>query len=87
MYSNNELTEAKVQMKYKYYQNKVEIKVTFSTLSIPNFVEITTDGVYVNGNRYISLFDTFSAILVMFMQQIRLLYLYDWMYIWCWVNA
>lgn len=71
-----ELTESRYRTKYRYFTNKLEIEVLFSTLAIANFIEVTPDGVYVNGARYVSLFDAFSGILAMFMQQIRLLYMY-----------
>lgn len=75
VYSNVELTESRMRMKYRYINQKVEVEVIFSTIAISNIIIISSQGVYVNGIEYHSLFDAFSGILAMFMQQIRLLYL------------
>lgn len=63
-------------MKRRIIDNRMEITVVFGNLTIANSILLTTEGVFVNGNHFTSLFDAFSGILVMFMQQIRLLYLY-----------
>ena len=75
VYTNVELTEATIRMKQRYLQNRMEITVIFGNLTIANSILLTVDGVYVNGTQFISLFDVFSGILELFMQQIRLLYL------------
>ena len=75
VYTNDELTEATILMKQRYLQNRMEITVIFGNLTIANSILLTVDGVYVNGKQFIALFDAFSGILDMFMQQIRLLYL------------
>lgn len=76
VYSNVELTESRMKMKYRYVKQKVEIEVIFSTIAIANVIIISSQGVFINGIEYHSLFNAFSGILAMFMQQIRLLYLY-----------
>ena len=76
VYSNVELTESRMKMKYHYVNQKAEIEVIFSTIAIANIIIISSQGVFINGIEYHSLFSAFSGILAMFMQQIRLLYLY-----------
>ena len=76
VYSNVELTESRMKMKYHYVNQKTEIEVIFSTIAIANIIIISSQGVFINGIEYHSLFSAFSGILAMFMQQIRLLYLY-----------
>ena len=76
VYSNVELTESRMKMKYHYVNQKAEIEVIFSTIAIANIIIISSQGVFINGIEYHSLFNAFSGILAMFMQQIRLLYLY-----------
>ena len=75
MYSNIELTNAKLKVKYHDRGSYTEIEFAFSALNISNIVVLSEDCVYVNGDQYTGLFDAFSGVLRAFMVQIRLLYL------------
>ena len=76
VYTNNELSDNHLSFHTERSANQISIEIRADRLAIAHYIVIDDHGgLYVNDQRYCSLFEAFKGVLEVIMDQVRLLFL------------